>query len=379
MLGRDVVAVGGEPAEIGRPRLDQLGPPVRQVRRDLDPDVRHQPPALLDQPLDVLDRDRRRPARRLEQSPSAAREWRTGTPPGPPSCAPGRGPRPPPTFRAKPRSAMSATSRAVVARVRDEVLEDHLLEVAVALVRPRQRFQRCDPLLLGLADADQDPARERDPQLAGGFDRRQPPGRVLGRRAAWTVSISRSETDSSISPCEAVTSRSRARSSRVEDAEVRVGQDAALQRPLAGPDDVGGEVLVAPLGEPGGDLGVDLGALAGEDEQLLGVAALRLVELRLDLLGRVDVRPMGREGAVLAVALAGAREGERVVAREGDPPHAAHATASGGRARATAERRGRRTRCVTAVRRRLRSGSRLCFRLRRLRLAAAAPACAEAL
>ena len=31
---------------------------------------------------------------------------------------------------------------------------------------------------------------------------------------AWTVSISRSEIDSSISPCEAVTSRSRARSSR---------------------------------------------------------------------------------------------------------------------------------------------------------------------
>ena len=53
-----------------------------------------------------------------------------------------------------------------------------------------------------------------------------------------------------------------------------MGQDAPLQRPFAGPDDVGGEVLVAPLGEPGGDLGVDLGPLAGEDEQLLGVAAL---------------------------------------------------------------------------------------------------------
>ena len=49
----------------------------------------------------------------------------------------------------------------------------------------------------------------------------------------------------------------------------------ALERPLAGPDDVGGEVLVAPLGEPLGDLRVDLGPLAGEDQQLLGVAALR--------------------------------------------------------------------------------------------------------
>ena len=39
---------------------------------------------------------------------------------------------------------------------------------------------------------------------------------------AWTVSISRSETDSSIRPWEAVTSRSRARSSRREHAEVGV-------------------------------------------------------------------------------------------------------------------------------------------------------------
>ena len=49
-----------------------------------------------------------------------------------------------------------------------------------------------------------------------------PAARIVSRRRAgcfvgepaWTVSIRRSETDSSISPCEAVTSRRRARSSR---------------------------------------------------------------------------------------------------------------------------------------------------------------------
>ena len=52
--------------------------------------------------------------------------------------------------------------------------------------------------------------------------RSSPAARIVSRRRAGclvgepacTVSISRSETDSSISPCEAVTSRSRARSSR---------------------------------------------------------------------------------------------------------------------------------------------------------------------
>ena len=49
--------------------------------------------------------------------------------------------------------------------------------------KPGERLQRGDPVLLGLADADQDPARERDLQLAGGADRRQALVRVLGRRA----------------------------------------------------------------------------------------------------------------------------------------------------------------------------------------------------
>ena len=140
---------------------------------------------------------------------------------------------------------------AVVALVGHEVLEDHLLDVPVLGVHLGERLERRDALLLGLADADEDAARERDLQLAGGpivSIRRA--GCLVGEPAC-TVSISRSETDSSISPCEAVTSRSR-QLLALEHAQVRVGQQAPLERALAGPDDVGGEVLEAVLLETSG-------------------------------------------------------------------------------------------------------------------------------
>jgi hypothetical protein len=57
-----------------------------------------------------------------------------------------------------------------------------------------------------------------------------------------------------------------------------VREHPPLQGALTGPGDVGGEVLVTPGGQLRGDLGVDLRALAGEDEQLLGVAPPGLVE-----------------------------------------------------------------------------------------------------
>ena len=71
----------------------------------------------------------------------------------------------------------------VVAGMRDEVLEDHLLEVAVLAVDLGERLERGDPLLLGLADPDQDPARERESELARELDRLQPARGVLRRRA----------------------------------------------------------------------------------------------------------------------------------------------------------------------------------------------------
>ena len=283
--------------------LDQLGPPVGEVGRHLDADVRHQPPGLGDQPLHVVDRDRRSPSpgqggclavrdparparpRRLVgdlgdlsgRSTSGAGRSSGGSPPG---C--GRGAR---------CTSASASSEA-------------MRSSSVSPMPTRM------PLVNGILSSP-----------AASIVSRRRAGCLVGE-PAWTVSISRSEIDSSISPCDAVTSRSRARSSRREHAEVRVRQDAALERPLAGPDDVGGEVLVPVLREPRRDLGVDLGPLAGQHEQLLGVAPLGLVELPLDLLGRVEVRLMGRERAVLAVALAGPRQRQRVVAAERDPAHA---------------------------------------------------------
>src|SRR5215217_5275002 len=64
-----------------------------------------------------------------------------------------------------------------------------------------------------------------------------------------------------------------------------------------------------------------LGLLAGQHEQLLGTTARGVVEDALDLGGAVEVRPVGREGAVLAVAAARPRQRERVVPRERDAAH----------------------------------------------------------
>ena len=255
-------------------------------------------------------------------------------------------------------SAISATSAPVVARVRDEVLEDHLLDVAVAAVDLGQRLERRDPLLLGLADPDEDPARERDPQLAGGLDRLPgaPRGCFVGD-PAWTVSISRSLTDSSISPCEAVTSRRRARSSARATPMFVCGSIPRSSARSQAQADVGGEVLVAPRAQPLGDDRVDLGPLAGQHQQLLDVPPQRLVEAPLDLVRGVDVRLVGRERAVLAVAPAGPRQRQRQVAREGDAAHAVQAT---GPARRTRPRRARAP--GAPDRRRLSSASRACRR-----------------
>ncbi len=127
MLGGDVVAVGAQTAEIGRPGADELAPPVRQVGRDLDPHVRHQPPGLGDQPLHVLDAHRARPRW----------QWQLRTAVG--------HPRAPVLARGRVRDLRGLFS--VVALVGHEVLQDHLLEVAVLGVRRRERLERFDALL----------------------------------------------------------------------------------------------------------------------------------------------------------------------------------------------------------------------------------------
>ncbi len=101
--------------------------------------------------------------------------------------------------------------------------------------------------------------------------------------------------------------------------EVGVRQHPALERLLADPDDVGDEILEAEFLELRADAGVDLGPLAGEYEQLLDrwrlTAPSRMPQ---HFLGLVQVRLMGRERAVLAVAAARPRQRQREIAGEGD-------------------------------------------------------------
>ncbi len=206
--------------------------------------------------------------------------------------------------------------------MRHEVLQDHLLQVAVAL-------RAAQPALRAPRPAPPRSRRSRPGSRSVNGIFSSPAASIVASRAAgclvgdpaWTVSISRSAVDSSIRPWRGGDLSQPGQVVLAQDAEVRVRQHPPLQRPFAGPDGVGGEVLVAPLGQPAATSRVDLGPLAGQDQELLGVPFQRLVEQRLDLLRRVDVRLVRREGAVLAVALAGTREGERVVAGEGDPSH----------------------------------------------------------
>ena len=81
------------------------------------------------------------------------------------------------------------------------------------------------------------------------------------------------------------------------------------------------------LGELRGDPGVVVGRLAREHEQLLDVALDGAVEDPLDLGRLVQVRLVGRERAVLAVAPARPGQRERQISRERDPAaHPPHRT-----------------------------------------------------
>ena len=66
-------------------------------------------------------------------------------------------------------------------RLGPEVLDDHLLQVAVALVQVAQGEQGVQPLVAGLADADQEAAGERYLGFARPGDGLQPDGRRLVR------------------------------------------------------------------------------------------------------------------------------------------------------------------------------------------------------
>ena len=68
-------------------------------------------------------------------------------------------------------------------RLGPEVLDDDLLDVPVGIVGVAQREQGLDPLLAGLADADEDTGGKRHRLLAGEAQRLQPDRRPLVGRA----------------------------------------------------------------------------------------------------------------------------------------------------------------------------------------------------
>ena len=190
-----------------------------------------------------------------------------------------------------------------------------------------ERLQCLDAILLGFADADQDSARERDAQLTGGADRLESQGGVLGRRALVGHEIRPHRLQhqalgrGDLPQADEIGRRQRA--------EVRVRQQAALERPLTAPGHVAHEVVEPELGQPHPHARVVRGVVAGEHQQLLHPAARGAVQKALDLSRLVEVRPVRGEGAIFAVRNARPRERQRQVPGEGDAArhHPRHATA----------------------------------------------------
>jgi hypothetical protein len=80
------------------------------------------------------------------------------------------------------------------ARLRPEVLDDHLLDVPVAPVQRRDRLQGFQPFRPGLADPDQDSGGEGDGQLTGEPDRLQTRlGELVGRAVVGHAPLGETE------------------------------------------------------------------------------------------------------------------------------------------------------------------------------------------
>ena len=181
-------------------------------------------------------------------------------------------------------------------------------------VQVAQRDQRLDALAPGLADADQDAARVRDPQPPGAGDRidahrRQLVGRAEVRAAALREPLrGRLEHD----PLRRADLAQREQLVVVEDARVRVGQQARLAQHLA-----------RHVGEVGG------GRREAEARELLArgaVAQLGLVAEREERLAAARPRRPG----------ARSRRPRRPSGTRARPASAAARTCSSGTRRGTA-------------------------------------------
>jgi hypothetical protein len=208
-----------------------------------------------------------------------------------------------------------------------EVLDDDLLDVAVRGVEARDLEDRVDALLGRLADADQDPARERDPELARLARHADPDLGILVRRPVVRLSPP-PQARRHVLEHEAhagVPGPQRGELLARHDAGVAVWKHARFEGDSTGIDQVLRGRGVAPLREPGPVAAVgDLRLVSEAEERLLAAAPAPRLARRSDFVEQVGVRLLGLdalgEGAVGATIAAQVRERNEDVERDGDVP-----------------------------------------------------------
>ena len=212
------------------------------------------------------------------------------------------------------------------AGLREEVLHDHFLHVAVAAVRCRDRLERLDAFGARLADADEDPGGERDAGASGGVERGQPALGCLvgctGVRAAVVAEPSGQRLDHH--PLRRADRPELFELGLRERTRVGVGEQTGFLEHEAG--DVG-EVVdrrgVPGRGEPLGRRGIPHFRLFAEGEERFGATELCALPRDREHFFRGQVRGVepGRrlgEGAVAAPVTAQHRERDEHLGRVGD-------------------------------------------------------------
>jgi hypothetical protein len=208
------------------------------------------------------------------------------------------------------------------AGLRQEVLDDDLLHVAVAPPRGGNGLEGGEPVGPVLADAHQHARRERDGQLAGGLEGGQPPGRRLVRGPAVGVELGQGLDHHPLADGHGPEAGQLVAR---EGPGVGVGQEPGLveHEPAHG-GQVPDRVLVAVPVEPGPGGGVaQLGPLA-EGEEGLGAAGVGAGAGDGEDLLRAEVRRgevgggLG-EGAVAAAVPAQLGQGDEHLGRPRDP------------------------------------------------------------
>ena len=206
----------------------------------------------------------------------------------------------------------------------EEVLDDHLLDVAVPDVAGRDRLQRCDAVGAGVADADEDAGRERDLKAAGGLQGGETAGGRLVGRVAVTGQIPgeglehHALADRHLAKLRRARRRRAPRRLRGRGDRSRFDDEAAALGQVV--DRRGESVLREPRRR--GRV-TELGALAEGEEGFVAARGRARPGDGEDLLGaQVGGFEAGRrlgEGAVAAPVLAEHREGDEDLGRERDP------------------------------------------------------------